>query len=70
MARDRFQIRLKCPACGRQGLAQAEEQDGPAYLRDSSTRITSLPDGFKIVNQPSMKASVDLFCEQCEVSAV
>ena len=70
MAKDRFKIPLKCDTCGRQAIALAEEQDGPAYLKDSSTRITSLPDGFKVVDQPSRMASVDIFCTECDMSAV
>jgi hypothetical protein len=71
MATDRFDISLKCPKCGRVGIARAEEEDGWAYVKgNTATTITDLPDGFRIVRQQSRVASVDIFCGDCNVSAV
>ncbi|QGA56872.1 hypothetical protein [Brucella sp. 2280] len=71
MAKDRFKIKLKCPDCGKEGLASAWEEDGWAYVKgDRDTTISDLPDGFKIVSQKSRMASVDLFCSDCNISAV
>ena len=70
-SRDRFSIKLECPSCGRAGVAQASEADGIVYLKgDRATTITHLPEGFRIVDQASKMASVDIFCEMCNVSAV
>ena len=71
MAKDRFKIRLECPNCGRDGIADAVEEDGYSYVfGNKGTTIDSLPDGFKIVNQPSKAGSVDIFCYGCDISAV
>ena len=52
MSKDRFKIRLKCPNCGKDGVASAEENDGWKYLKgNQSTTIIDLPDGFTIVRQ-------------------
>lgn len=37
---------------------------------DTETEITFLPAGFKIIEQKSRMASVDLFCIDCDTSAV
>jgi len=71
MSKDRFNIPLECPNCGKTATARAEEEDGWAYLKGNrSTSITTLPPGFKIVDQKSRMASVDLFCIDCDVSAI
>jgi len=45
-ARDRWDIQLKCPICGKTGTADVSQADGWAFERDSSTRVDSVPDGF------------------------
>lgn len=71
MSKDRFSIPLKCPSCGASGTAQAEEADGYRYMRGhTGTTITELPGGFKIVPQRSSMASVDIYCDKCDVSAI
>lgn len=71
MAKGRFKIPLECPSCGRAGTTIAEEEEGWAYLKDNTaTVIIDLAEGFKIVRQKSKMASVDLFCVDCEVSAI
>jgi hypothetical protein len=70
-SRDRFNIKLACPSCGSTGVAKAEEADGIVYLKgDRETSITDLPSGFKVVDQPSKMASVDIFCVDCNVSTI
>jgi hypothetical protein len=69
-ARDRFKAYLQCPACGRTGVADLSEFDGYTYRPGDPTTVDHLPKGFKIVNQKSGLASVDLFCERCDVSAI
>ena len=71
MSKDRFKIDLKCPSCARSGVASAEEEDGWSYVKgNKDTYIFDLPNGFKIVDKPSRMASVDIFCAQCDVSAI
>jgi hypothetical protein len=63
-SRDKFVINLHC-------IAQANEADGIVYLKgDRATSISDLPDGFKIVQQPSKMGSVDIFCQKCDISAI
>jgi hypothetical protein len=70
-SRDKFVINLHCPSCGKDGIAQANEADGIVYLKgDRATSISDLPDGFKIVQQPSKMGSVDIFCQKCDISAI
>jgi hypothetical protein len=70
-ARDRFKAYLKCSKCGKTGVAALSELDGYSYRPgQTTTMVDHLPRGFKIVNQPSDLASVDLFCEKCDVSAI
>lgn len=65
-ARDHFKAYLKCPRCGLAGVANLAELDEPGR----TTMVEQLPRGFKVVNQPSNLASIDLFCERCDVSAI
>jgi len=70
-ARDKFVANLKCPSCGRTGVAKLSELDGYSYaFGDKSTTVEFLPEGFKIVDQKSSLASIDLYCDQCDVSAI
>lgn len=71
MAKDKFKIKLACPKCGAVGIAEAVEEDGWAYMRGNhDTEIKHLPDGFRIVDQQSRMASVNIYCSACDVSAV
>jgi hypothetical protein len=69
-ARDRFSAPLECPKCGRSGKVQFSELDGYSYMSDRSTTVDDLPEGFKVVQKPSGWGTVDIFCEQCDVSAL
>lgn len=71
MAKDRFKIKLVCPQCGKDGEADAYEDDGWAYMKGSrDTTVTSCPDGFKVVHPKDRKKKTDIHCEDCLVSAV
>ncbi|SED14137.1 hypothetical protein SAMN05444164_3832 [Bradyrhizobium erythrophlei] len=65
-ARGHFKAYLKCPRCGLSGVANLAELDEPCQ----TTMVEQLPRGFKVVNQPTNLASIDLFCERCDVSAI
>lgn len=45
-ARDRWEQDLKCPECGRTGVARVSQADGWAYQNDQSTRVDYVPKGF------------------------
>jgi hypothetical protein len=44
-ARDRSTLDIKCPACGRSGVAKVSEDDHP-YQRDPGFRVDEMPVGF------------------------
>lgn len=71
-AKDRFSAELKCPVCGREGVAKMWEEDGYSYaFGDKSTHIESLTEGFKQVSAPSwISASLDFQCVDHPVSAM
>lgn len=70
-ARDRFRAQLKCPKCGREGEVHFSELDGYSYaFGNKDTSVESLPEGFKVVNQRTGIASVDIYCATCDVSAL
>jgi hypothetical protein len=70
-ARDKFPAELRCPKCGREGVAQLSEEDGWAYMKGNrSTSVDHLPDGFKVVKKLSYYGDVDIFCATDDVSAL
>ncbi|PHZ84765.1 hypothetical protein [Paremcibacter congregatus] len=71
MAKDRFKLKLKCPSCGLAGMADAEEEEGWAYLKGKTARrITHKPDGFKDVEDNKKPGGIDIVCTQCGESAL
>jgi len=69
-ARDRFSAKLDCPKCKRTGEAALSQEDGWSYSSgDMSTRVDSMPDGFKAARGPAHSGGLDIFCASCDVSA-
>jgi hypothetical protein len=70
--RDKFKAELRCPECGREGVAHLSELDGYAYMRgDKSTHVDSLTDGFVQVEAPSwIRNDLDFQCADHAVSAM
>jgi hypothetical protein len=70
-AKDTFSAKLLCPQCGRAGRASLWEFDGSAFTyKNQKTFVSELSEGFKEVQQRSNAGSIDLFCAQCNVSAI
>ncbi len=46
-ARDRWTITIRCPKCGSTGEVELSQADGWAFMKDQSTSIDHVPDGFK-----------------------
>jgi hypothetical protein len=67
---DHFKAYLRCPQGGLTGIADLSELNGYSYGPGDPTMVERLPRGFKIVNQKSGLATIDLFCEKCGVSAI
>jgi acetone carboxylase gamma subunit len=67
VARDRFVIPLKCPACGKSGEAHCWQEDGWIFMRgDTATRVTEVTPGFSRVKQKSYWGNdVNFVCDEC-----
>ena len=65
-ARDRFTLSLKCPKCGRTGVAAVAEDDHP-HMRDPGFRIDDLPPGFRVGNETFYRHETEVFCTACNV---
>jgi hypothetical protein len=65
---NRFRGYLRCPCCGRAAVAGLSKITGRGP--DDPTVVDYLPEGFKVVSQQSCVGSIDLVCEECEVSAI
>jgi hypothetical protein len=61
-ARDRFTEHLKCPVCGRNGVARLSEADGWEFERDQSRRVDECPDGFRYEKHPTNQNLVVFMC--------
>ena len=70
-SRDNFSAKLRCPECGREGIAKMSEEDGYRYMRDQTTVVESVSEGFRQVDAPSrIRADLDFQCVDHPVSAV
>ncbi len=68
MSKDRFNIKLKCPM---KNEMQSRRRRGMGLAKgNKDTYISDLPNRFKIVDHKSRMASVDIFCLDCNVSAI
>jgi hypothetical protein len=61
MPREKYESLLKCPMCGRTGLAEMSD-DKASNIGDYHTRIEAVPEGFEIKGN-------DVICSACQVSA-
>jgi len=69
-ARDRFTSELKCPVCGKTGIAELSQEDGWSFSNgDQSTRIDFLPEGFFVVSKGDRFGQPDFHCTEHRVSA-
>jgi len=71
-SRDEFKAELRCPVCGREGVAKLSELDGYSYaFGDKSTSVDSLTEGFHEVEAPSwIRDDLDFQCDDHPVSAM
>lgn len=71
-SKDRFTASLKCPVCGREGVAKLWQEDGYSFVfGDSSTHIESIPEGFKsAVGKTWIDSTTDFQCVDHPVSAM
>jgi predicted RNA-binding Zn-ribbon protein involved in translation (DUF1610 family) len=67
-ARDRWDSHLKCPECGKAGVASLYQEDGWSFSNgDQSTRVESVSEGFyaKVLKS----GGVNFYCGKCNVEA-
>jgi len=63
MARETYESKLKCPVCGREGLA--DMSGAKSYkIGEYDTRVDAVTEGFAIKNK------TEVVCSQCQVSAL
>ena len=62
MAREKYESMLRCPMCGRNGLADMSD-DKSHKTGDYDTRVESVTEGFEIKGK-------DVICSACQVSAL
>ena len=46
--RERFELKLKCPKCGKTGGAQASDDDNNPLKRHPGFEVHEFPNGFKL----------------------
>ena len=70
--RDHFTAQLKCPECGRSGVARLSQADSHEWMHgDRATTVDSLPQGFSKIKRKTWLASdVDIVCTRHDVSAL
>ena len=62
MAREKYESLLRCPMCGRTGLADMSD-DKSHKIGDYDTRVEAVTQGFEIKGK-------DVICSVCQVSAL
>ena len=65
-ARDRFTSNLECPECGKTGTAHLSQADGWSYMRDRSTSVDDLPEGFRAKRVEGIP-DLEFYCIACDV---
>jgi hypothetical protein len=63
MARETSETKLKCPLCGREGMADMSDAISDK-IGDYDTRVDAVTEGFAIKNKS------DIICSLCQVSAL
>jgi len=62
MAREKYESLLRCPMCGRTGLADMSD-DKSSKVGDYDTRVEAVTQGFEVKGK-------DVICSECQVSAL
>ena len=65
-ARDRYEINVKCPACGFGGEAKVSEGDHP-WLRSPEFNVDTLPTGLVVAERSNYRNKTKIKCKCGEV---
>jgi hypothetical protein len=66
--RDNYRVDLKCPNCGRRGVAEVSEEDYP-FTDNRRFSVDEVTPGFSVHNAGSAVSEMDIACSECNVSA-
>ncbi len=67
-ARDRMTENVSCKQCGTEGLAKFSQEDGWSFMRDQSTRVDFLPDGFSYSGGSGIQYPVRFFVPNADLT--
>jgi hypothetical protein len=67
-ARDRYEIGLTCPKCGRRGTAEVSEDDHP-YMRKPHFSVDEISEEFAVKKAGPNLLSTEFVCVVCGVLA-
>lgn len=65
-ARDRYTINLKCPKCGKTGVAEVSEDDYP-FMSSPRFSVDALPPGFAVTKKGTNAVNTVISCTSCNV---
>jgi hypothetical protein len=65
-ARDRYEIDLNCPKCGKTGSAKISEDDHPWLRGDIGRRVDELSEGFSSFIPGTNSAGLQIYCLACK----
>ena len=66
--RDNYRVDLKCPNCGRLGVADVSEEDYP-FTDNRRFSVDEVTPGFSVLNVGSAVTEMEIACSECNVSA-
>ena len=66
--RDSYRVDLKCPNCGRRGVAEVSEEDYP-FTDNRRFSVDEVTPGFSVLNAGSAVTEMEIACNECNVSA-
>jgi hypothetical protein len=71
MSREEYTSNLRCPVCGKTGIAEMSDRKSYKIEPDYGTTIDWVPDGFEIVQTATTPfAKYDVICTTDRVSAL
>jgi len=66
--RDNYRVDLKCPNCGRRGVAEVSEEDYP-FTDNRRFSVDEVTPGFSVLNAGNAVTEMEIACSECNVSA-
>lgn len=57
---------LKCPKCGKEGIAEISEEDHPWVRGDIGRTVNKCPPGFHVVESQAHSTKTQIRCFNCD----